>query len=612
MKRRSLIKASGLSFLSSMISYGYAGAVFNAPILWPARDSVAPVKRVRPGDPTWPSLTQWQELEQLLNGKLIKLESPLKACVEEPQGQACHEVLGYLNNAFYIGDQPALSQTSGWVDAWMSQPSSYAVAAENTADVVAAINFARTHNLRLVVKGGGHSYQGTSTAPDSLLVWTRQMNDVVVHDNFIPAGCKGVVAPQPAVSLGAGAMWIDAYHAVTTQGGRYVQGGGCTTVGVAGLVQSGGFSNFSKRYGTAAASLLEAEVVTADGKALIANACSHADLFWALKGGGGGSFGVVTRLTLRTHELPDTFGAVFSTIQADSDQAFRRLIAKVFEFYAEHLFNPHWGEQIRFHGRNSVEISMVFQGLSQSQVEKLWAPFHTWVSEQGDYTFEKPLRFLSVPAQHFWDWDYHRQHFPQLVVSDPRPHAKDHHILWEGDQDQAGWFIHGFESAWLPAMLLDRKRQAQLVDAVFAATRHWSVGFHFNKGLAGAGQEQLDTARDTATNPAVLDAFALVIIAGGSGAEFAGLPREKSDLTRAREHAVYIKRSMNELLKVAPTAGSYVSESNYFNANWQREFWGDNYEKLLAIKTRYDPEGLFFVRHGVGSEGWSDDGFTRL
>src|SRR5690606_14935373 len=341
-----------------------------------------------------------QQLEQLLNGKLIKLESPLKSCVEEPQGQACHEVLGYLNNAFYIGDQPALSQTSGWVDAWMSQPSSYAVAAENTADVVAAINFARTHNLRLVVKGGGHSYQGTSTAPDSLLVWTRQMNDVVVHDNFIPVGCKGVVAPQPAVSLGAGAMWIDAYHAVTTQGGRYVQGGGCTTVGVAGLVQSGGFSNFSKRYGTAAASLLEAEVVTADGKALIANACSHADLFWALKGGGGGSFGVVTRLTLRTHELPHTCGAVFSTNQAGSDQAFRRLIAKVFEFYAEHLFNPHWGEQIRFHGRNSVEISMVFQGLSQSQVEKLWAPFHTWVSEQGDYTFEKPLRFLSVPAQH--------------------------------------------------------------------------------------------------------------------------------------------------------------------------------------------------------------------
>ena len=84
-----------------------------------------------------------------------------------------------------------------------------------------------------------------------------------------------------------------------------MQGGGCMTVGVAGLIQSGGFGSFSKAYGMAAASLLEAEVVTADGAVRIANACTNPDLFWALKGGGGGSLGVVTRLTLRTHELPD-------------------------------------------------------------------------------------------------------------------------------------------------------------------------------------------------------------------------------------------------------------------------------------------------------------------
>ena len=83
-----------------------------------------------------------------------------------------------------------------------------------------------------------------------------------------------------------------------------MQGGGCTTVGVAGLIQSGGFGSFSKRYGLAAASLLEAEVVTADGMVRIANACTNPELFWGLKGGGGGSLGVVTRVTLKTHELP--------------------------------------------------------------------------------------------------------------------------------------------------------------------------------------------------------------------------------------------------------------------------------------------------------------------
>ena len=59
-------------------------------------------------------------------------------------------------------------------------------------------------------------------------------------------------------------------------------------------------------------------------------------------------------------------------------------------------------------------------------------------------------------------------------------------------------------------------------------------------------------------------------------------------------------------------AGSYVSESNYFNRNWQRDYWGDHYSRLRGVKQRYDLDGLFFVRHGVGSEAWSEDGFTRL
>jgi FAD/FMN-containing dehydrogenase len=115
------------------------------------------------------------------------------------------------------------------------------------------------------------------------------MNDIVMHDAFVPRGCRGA-QPQPAVTLGAGVIWLHAYDAVTTQAGRYVQGGGCTTVGVAGLIQSGGFGSFSKHYGTAAAGLLEAEVVTADGQVRIANACNNPDLFWALKGGGGWQF----------------------------------------------------------------------------------------------------------------------------------------------------------------------------------------------------------------------------------------------------------------------------------------------------------------------------------
>jgi FAD/FMN-containing dehydrogenase len=80
------------------------------------------------------------------------------------------------------------------------------VAASNANHIAAAVNFARKNDLRLVVKGSGHSYQGTSNAADSLLVWTRRMHDITMHEAFVPQGCNGKRAPQHAVTLGSGAI----------------------------------------------------------------------------------------------------------------------------------------------------------------------------------------------------------------------------------------------------------------------------------------------------------------------------------------------------------------------------------------------------------------------
>ena len=80
----------------------------------------------------------------------------------------------------------------------------------------------------------------------------------------------------------------------------------------------------------------------------------------------------------------------------------------------------------------------------------------------------------------------------------------------------------------------------------------------------------------------------------------------------ARADAAAIRRAMAELRKVVPEAAAYVSESNFFEEQWQRAFWGENYARLLQVKAKYDPGGLFFAHHGVGSESWSADGFTRL
>ena len=254
--------------------------------------------RVRPGDPAWPSEASWNQLSRNVGGQLVKVRSPLAACMDADEHGLRPGVQGL--------EEPLLPWRRDRADAVPRlgrrldiEPKRVRGGGPDDGGYRRAVNFAREHNLRVVVKGGGHSYQGTSNAPDSLLIWTRKMNAVTVHDAFIGAGCAGRHEPQQAVTVEAGAIWGHVYDAVTTKAGRYVQGGGCLTVGVAGLIQSGGFGSFSKAYGMAAASLLEAEIVTADGAVRIANACTNPDLFWGLKGGGGGSLGVVTRLTLR-------------------------------------------------------------------------------------------------------------------------------------------------------------------------------------------------------------------------------------------------------------------------------------------------------------------------
>ncbi len=126
--------------------------------------SEARFRRCLPGDPAWPSADKWEGLNRLVAGRLTKVISPLADCTSAPDGAACNDVFKELKNPYYIGDNDALTQTCGWVDGWTSRPSAYAVAARTAQDVAHAVNFARENNLRLVVKGGGHSYQGTSNA----------------------------------------------------------------------------------------------------------------------------------------------------------------------------------------------------------------------------------------------------------------------------------------------------------------------------------------------------------------------------------------------------------------------------------------------------------------
>jgi FAD/FMN-containing dehydrogenase len=481
------------------------------------------------------------------------------------------------------------------LDAWNAVVSPYAVAAESAQDVAAAVNFARQHGIRLVIKGTGHDYLGRSNAPDSLLIWTHNMRDVTVHDAFTIDGTTG--AGVPAISVGAGTGWLEAYVAAT-QRGRYVQGGGCTSVGAAGgFIQGSGFGSYSKRFGTGAAGVLEYEVVTADGKIVNANGTQNADLFWALRGGGGGTFGVVTRVTLMSHDIPDLSGFATGSIKAHNDDAFRALVTELVRFYPANLNNPHWGEQITFAEDNSLTLAMTFLDLTEADAQRAWQPLLDWVSARPD-AYTADVTFRTSPFDTVWDAAWWEANDPSFIMRDPRPAQPNSQYWWSGNQGEVSQFIRTYQSRWLPIGGFDGK----LADALFAASRHYHFTLHFNKGLSGADPDAIARSRATSVNPVALDAAALLIAASTEPHAYPGLPGHEPDLVEARARAAKIDAVMNIVRDATPGSGSYLNEANYFEPDWQTSFWGPNYPRLLDIKRKYDPDNMFRVHHGVGSE----------
>jgi FAD/FMN-containing dehydrogenase len=540
----------------------------------------------------------WAPLKRQLGDRLLDLHSPLVAAAKNG-GAGADALFAKIQNPYFLGDEPALTQTLGWIDAWTSRPSLKAVAAQSPRDVAAAVKFARASGIPPVVKGGGHSYFGNSSRAGSLLIWTHRLRAIEMHDAFHPEGAPTNVTAVPAVSVGAGCLWGEVYRKVAVEHGRYVQGGGCLTVGVAGFVQGGGFGSLSKQFGTGAANLLEAEIVTADGRIRTVNRWHEPDLFFALRGGGGGTFGVVTRLMLKTHPLPPTIGAAIFEVKAINEASWRELCRLIIDWYALKLFNPTWGEQIRFSPGRKLGVAMLCHGLTQFQVEEAWVPFIRWLeSRPNDFTLAgKPL-LITVPGHAFWDPEQLLK-LPGVVLRDDRPGAPADHVYWASNKDEAAQVLNAYQSAWLPNALLDKSQRGRLANALARAGNAWSITLHMNKGLGGGSDEALAATRETATNPEVLDSFALVICAAEQKPAYPGILGHEPKVSAGRAEAAGVRRAMREIYALAPNVGAYMSECDYFLKDWKRAQWGAHYPRLAAAKRRYDPAWLFRGHHCV-------------
>src|SRR5947208_3139151 len=214
--------------------------------------------------------------------RLVELASAKSAGIFE---ELAHELRGDLVRAGAAGYAQARLLFDTRFDAVKPRA---IVFCESLGDVQRTVRWARRHAVRIVPRSGGHSYGGYSTT-SGVIVDVSRLNGVVLDR-------------RGHAVIGAGARLIDVYEHLA-QYGRTVPAGSCPTVGIAGLALGGGVGFASRKFGLTCDNLLEATVVLADGSAVVANAHAHPDLYWALRGGGGGSFGIVTRLVFRTHPV---------------------------------------------------------------------------------------------------------------------------------------------------------------------------------------------------------------------------------------------------------------------------------------------------------------------
>ncbi|OJJ38088.1 hypothetical protein ASPWEDRAFT_48446 [Aspergillus wentii DTO 134E9] len=203
----------------------------------------------------------------------------------EPSPRANYEEAVFVGNLLYRLKTPAV-----------------VVQAVDEEDVRATIQFAHQQGMQLTVRSGGHSNAAYCMNQGGIVLDMRSMNSVSVNKEDME------------ISIAGGAIWRDVYNPLHSQSKRLmVMGGQCPTVGVPGFLMGGGLSPLSRSHGLGIDSLLEATVITATGEKLTVShrdTDDRGDLFWALRGGGGGNFGVVTHFRLKLHKLNDAEGKV--------------------------------------------------------------------------------------------------------------------------------------------------------------------------------------------------------------------------------------------------------------------------------------------------------------
>ncbi|OBR11033.1 FAD binding domain-containing protein [Colletotrichum higginsianum IMI 349063] len=522
-----------------------------------------------PGDACWPATAQWNALNTTVGGNLI---------ATVPLGSPCHDptydaaVCASLQSQWQDSEIHMESSSSIMAPFFANQscdpfqPQSrpcllgnyvvYAVDAKTPEHIQATIAFAREHNIRFVVRNTGHDYLGRSTGAGALSVWTHHMNSAEVVD-WNSAAYQG-----KAMKVGAGAQGfhvMEAAHAA----GLAVVGGECPTVGIAGgYTQGGGHSALSTSFGLSADNVLEWEVITANGTFLTASKTENADLFWALSGGGPGNWGVVTSLTVKAHADAKVGGATLVIMAADNDNA--AFFEAIDAFHEELAAMVDGGSMVVYYFAAAFFQIAPLNAFNKTadEVRTLLAPFVARLDGLG-------IKYTVAYSEFDSYYGHYDQYFGPLPIGN----------IQVGIAQYGGRLIPRADITSIGSF--SRSLAAKGATFIGVGTDVGRFGNKDSNSVTPAWRSALVHA----TLTTVWDFEA---------------PWE--DMLANQDLMTNVL--MKEIEALTPTGGAYMNEADFQQPNFQKEFFGSNYNALLCLKQKWDPEGFFYVRNAVGSESW--------
>ncbi|KAI1496234.1 FAD binding domain-containing protein [Biscogniauxia marginata] len=544
-----------------------------------------------PGDSSWPTRSEWDSLNQSVSGKLIATipiaapchataavsgQSNLSSLFNEDACEVLRSTWFFPETHLPSASSPMAYQfTNNSCNPFLDPDTSctlgyhvaYTINATEVSDIQAAIRFVQKHNIRLVIRNTGHCYLGKSTGAHALAIWTRHIKSLDLVEEYSGTNYTG-----PAIKIGAGVEGLEAYEFAHSHG-LMIVGGNAPTVGLAGgFTQGGGIGLLSSKFGLSADQVLEWEVVTGTGKFVTASAQENPDLFWALRGGGGSTYGVVVSMTVKA--FPETsISAAYMTVikNGTNEDALYSSLGTFLQSLPELVDAGAW---VVFVATPQVFLIMpaMAPGLHPTELDGYLQPFMDKMDQAGLV------------------YDYSSAEYPDFLAGYRHNSATS---TWNVSDNNLGGRL-------IPRELVnDNSSTEALVEAIryiSSETIMSGVAFNVANGVASAD--------DVAVNPY----FRKTLFSATLGT---AIDYTNFDLNKAAQDKLTYDL-VPKLKALTPNGAAYLNEADFQEPDFQTTFYGDHYAKLLSIKQTYDPQDIFYARTAVGSDRWQEGQDGRL